>query len=304
MSPQPAPRRHRLIWPLLATALVISWSSGFVGTRFAADQAPVFQMLFWRVLVSGVLLLPLALWAGPWPRGRELALQMLYGVMGMFLYLGGFGIAMAQGVPTGLVALIADLVPLAIAALSQPLLGQALSRRQWLGTGIGAAGVALVSADSLSLGAAPLLAYALPVIGMLLFALIAVLQKRLGSIHLPISQSLTIQCLTASACFAACAVWTGEGLSPPLTARFVFGIGWLVLFSTFFCYSVYYLCLRLYPAAQVASVIYLSPPVTLIWAALMFHEPMTAAMFAGLAITFLGVWLTTAPRQNAQHSAS
>lgn len=284
--------RQRLMWPLLATGLVISWSSGFVGIRFASEDASVFLVLFWRTLVSGVVLLPFALTSGgPIPM-RALLQQMMFGVLGMFLYLAGFAVAIAERVPTGLVALIADLVPLAIAALSQPVLGHRLTRRQWLGTAIGCAGVVLVSIDGLSLGTAPFLAYALPVAAMLIFALATVLQKRLGAVHMPIHQSLCIQCLTAAVFFAVCAGMEGN-LMPPLDGRFEFGIAWLVLFSTFFCYSLYYFALRIYPAAQVASAVYLSPPVTMIWAWAMFGEPLTPMMFAGLAVTLAGVWLAS-----------
>lgn len=282
----------QLVWPLLAAGLVVSWSSGFVGIRYANEHAPVFLVLFWRTLMAGVILLPFALLRGPRIGRRALLEQMAYGVMGMFLYLGGFAYAIGQRVPTGLVALIADLVPLAIAALSQPVLGQRLSGRQWLGTAIGVAGVLLVSADSLSLGSAPPIAYVFPVAGMLLFAVVTVMQKRLGSINMPIHQSLAIQCLTASVFFAACAMAQG-GIAPPADWHFEFGIAWLVLFSTFFCYSIYYLCLRLYPAAQVASAVYLSPPVTMIWAWALFGEPLTLVMFAGLAVTLIGVWLAS-----------
>lgn len=297
----PSPRypilSRRLMWPLLAAGLVISWSSGFVGIRFASEDAPVFLVLFWRTLVSGVLLLPFALMIGPRITSRALIHQMIFGVMGMFLYLAGFAVAIGERVPTGLVALIADLVPLAIAALSQPVLGQRLSRRQWTGTAIGCAGVVLVSLEGLGLGTAPVYAYALPVVAMLIFALATVLQKRLGTINMPIHQSLCIQCLTASVFFAICA-GVDSGLKPPLDGRFGYGIAWLVLFSTFFCYSLYYLALRLYPAAQVASAVYLSPPVTMIWAWAMFGEPLSVIMFAGLAVTLVGVWLasTSAPQ--------
>lgn len=50
---------------LLEAALVISWSAGFVGIRFAIDHAPLFLILFWRSLVSGLILLPFALTVGP-----------------------------------------------------------------------------------------------------------------------------------------------------------------------------------------------------------------------------------------------
>lgn len=63
------------------------------------------------------------------------------------------------------------------------------------------------------------------------------------------------------------------------------------LFATFACYGVYYLCLRLYAPARITSVIYLSPPVTMLWAWTMFGEPLTAMMLAGLAVTVAGVSL-------------
>lgn len=282
----------RWVWPALAAVLVATWSSGFIGLRYASEHAPVLLVLFWRTLVSGLVLVPFAL-RGPAVSRKALLAQMAYGVGGMFLYLGGFALAIGQRVPTGLVALIADLVPLAIAVLSQPVLGQRLSGRQWAGTAVGVAGVVLVSAESLSLGSAPVWAYGLPVVAMLMFAGMTVVQKRVGAFDLPILQSLCIQCLTAAVCFAAV---SGGDLAPPMEMHFVFGVAWLVGVATFVCYSLYYLCLRLYPAAQVASVVYLSPPVTMIWAAAMFGEPLTAVMFGGLGITLVGVWLAASPR--------
>ena len=201
----------------------------------------------------------------------------------------------------------AKLLPLAIAALSQPVLGHRLSARQWVGTAIGVAGVLVVSFDSLSLGTAPVWAYVLTVASMMVFAFATVLQKRMGTVNMPIHQSLCIQCLTAAVLFAGCAAWNG-GLMPPLDGRFEFGIAWLVLFSTFFCYSIYYASLRLYSAAQVSSVIYLSPPVTMLWAWLMFGEPLSTAMFLGLGVTLFGVWLTSsrgeAPKLDAAEQFS
>ena len=122
------------------------------------------------------------------------------------------------------------------------------------------------------------------------------MQKRLGSINMPIHQSLCIQCLTAAVFFAITAGAEGS-LMPQMDGPFQFGVAWLVLFSTFFCYSVYYLSLRLYPAAQVSSAVYLSPPVTMLWAWAMFGEPLTAMMFAGLAVTLVGVWLAASPAE-------
>ncbi|MGK9201695.1 DMT family transporter [Sinorhizobium meliloti] len=288
----PAAKQHRLLWPLMATLLVVGWSSGFVGIRYASEEASVMLVLFWRTLLSGVILLPFALIIGPRLRMRGVVEQMLFGVMSVFLYLGGFALAIEQRVPTGLVALISDLLPLAIAALSQPVLGERLSARQWFGTAIAVLGVLIVSFGSLSFGTAPLWAYGLTVGSMLVFALASVLHKRRRTRHMPVHQSLCIHTLTGSVLFGLCAMMQGN-LAPPLTPAFGVGMVWLVLFATFAAYSVYYTSLRLFPVAQVSAAIYLSPPVTMLWAWALFSEPLTPAVLMGLAVTLVGVWMTS-----------
>ncbi|WP_075290144.1 DMT family transporter [Pararhizobium arenae] len=285
------PRPHPLLWPVMATLLVIGWSSGFIGIRYASEEASVVLVLFWRTLLSGLILLPFALTIGPKLTLRAVRGQMLFGVISVFLYLGGFALAIEQRVPTGLVALISDLLPLAIAALSQPVLGERLSGRQWLGTAIAVAGVVIVSFDSLSFGAAPLWAYGLTVGSMLVFAVASVLLRRNRATQMPVHQSLCIHTLTGSVLFGICALMQGN-IAPPMTQNFAIGMVWLVLIATFAAYSVYYTSLRLFPVAKVSAAIYLSPPVTMLWAWALFSEPLTPAMFIGLAVTMVGVWMT------------
>jgi len=292
LSPPNSARRY-LLWPAMAAMLIVGWSSGFVGIRFANEEASVFLLLFWRTLLSGVVLLPFALALGPRPGLHAVLAQMAFGVMSVFLYLGGFALAIEQRVPTGLVALISDLLPLAIAVLSQPVLGERLSARQWLGTAIAVGGVLIVSLDSVTLGSAPLWAYGLTVGSMLVFAFASVMFRGRPYLHMPVHQSLCIQTLTGAVLFGIAAVMMGDGLAPPMTASFAFGMAWLVLIATFATYFVYYTSLRLFPAAKVSAAIYLSPPVTMIWAWAMFSEPLTLTMLAGLIVTLAGVFLTS-----------
>ena len=275
----------------MATLLVIGWSSGFVGIRYASEGASVLLVLFWRTLLSGLILLPFALAIGPRMRLRGVVEQMLFGVLSVFLYLGGFALAIEQRVPTGLVALISDLLPLAIAVLSQPVLGEKVTARQWIGTAIAVAGVLVVSLDSLSFGTAPAWAYTLTVGSMLVFAFASVLHKRRPALRMPVHQSLCIHTLTGALLFGLCAAFQGN-VTPPMTKDFAIGMVWLVLIATFAAYSVYYTSLRLFPVAQVSAVIYLSPPVTMLWAWALFSEPLTPVMFIGLAVTLVGVRMT------------
>ena len=273
---------------LLEAALVVSWSAGFIGVRFASDHAPIFLILLWRSLVSGLVLLPFALTMGPRMRVRDIAFQILLGALAMAGYLSGFALAISFGEPTGLVALITDMLPLAVAFLSWPILGQALTGRQWIGSFIGLAGVIIASGWSLDFGNVPLWAYGLPVLGTLSLALATLLQKRSPVNAMPVYQSLCIQCLSAAAIFTVPA-WHEGGVLPVMDVRFVGGILWLVFVATFAAWSLYYLALRKSSPARVTAILYLSPPVTMIWAFLMFGEPLSWAMAAGLLVSLAGI---------------
>lgn len=272
----------------IETALVVCWSAGFVGIRFAIDHAPLFLILFWRSLVSGLVLLPFALTMGPRLRWKNIWPQILFGALAMAGYLAGFAQAISLGVPTGLVALITDMLPLAVAALSWPILGHALTGKQWLGTFIGLAGVLIASGPSVTIGGVALWAYGLPILGTLALALALLLQKRSRAVGMPVYQSLCIQCLSAAAIFAAFA-WQEGGVLPVLDAGFIGGILWLVLVATLGAWGLYYIALRKSSPARVTAILYLSPPVTMIWAWIMFDEPLSWAMALGLAVSLVGI---------------
>lgn len=299
----PSCRRTHRLWPafvlvLLEAALVISWSAGFVGVRFAIDHAPIFLILLWRSLASGLILLPFALAIGPPILWRDAVSQMMFGALAMSGYLAGFASAISLGLPTGLVALITDMLPLAVAFLSWPILGQALTLRQWTGSFIGLAGVLIASGWSLDMGDVPLWAYGLPVLGTLSLALATLLQKRSPTSTMPVYQSLCIQCLSAAAIFALFA-WHEGGVLPVLDAGFIGGILWLVFVATFAAWSLYYLALRKSSPARVTAILYLSPPVTMIWAWVMFGEPLSWGIAAGLAVSLLGIIIVASPQKKA-----
>ena len=273
---------------LLEAALVACWSAGFIGIRFASDHAPIFLILLWRSLVSGLVLLPFALAVGPRLRWKDVAPQVLFGALAMSAYLGAFALAISHGVPTGLVAIITDMLPLMVAVLSWPVLGQALTGRQWIGSFIGLAGVLIASGWSLKMGDVPLWAYGLPVLGTLSLAMATLLQKRSPTNFMPVHQSLCIQCLSAAAIFSVFA-WQEGGVLPILEPGFVGGILWLVFVATLGAWSLYYLALRKSSPARVTAVLYLSPPVVMIWAWLMFDEALSWAMACGLAVSLVGI---------------
>lgn len=273
---------------LMDALLLISWSGGFIGIRFASDYAPIFLILLWRSLLSGIILLPFALFLGPRMRQREVITQVIFGGLGMASYLGTFALAIGQGVPTGLVALITDMLPLAVAVLSWPVLGEKLNRWQWLGTVTGLAGVLLACAGSVQVSGGRLWAYGLPIAGTVALAVVVLLQKRWPAQQMAVHQSLAIQCLAAAAVFAIFA-WQEGGVLPVMRLEFFGGILWLVFVATFMSWGIYYLALRKSSPARVSAVLYLSPPMVLLWAWAMFGEPLSWAMALGLAVSLTGI---------------
>jgi drug/metabolite transporter (DMT)-like permease len=111
-------------------ALVVFWSSGFVGaelgTRFAAPET----LLAWRYAVAALLLALLAGVRGARMRRSTLLRHGVLGLLCQCLYLGGVVTGVALGMPAGTTALVAAVQPLLVAAAAGPALGVQTSPRQ------------------------------------------------------------------------------------------------------------------------------------------------------------------------------
>lgn len=86
-----------------------------------------------------------------------------------------------------------------------------------------------------------------------------------------------------------------EGLSGSLapipSTGFALSVLWTVALSTMGGYGLYWLCLRRASPTRVASILYLSPPVTMLWAWAMFNEPLSWPMALGMLVSGAGIWL-------------
>lgn len=279
------------VFPLaiLETGLVIAWSSGFIGARLAADTTSVFLVLFWRFVIVSLVLIPLLVRA--LRRGlsvRSLILQSVLGAFAMFGYLALGVKAIGLGVPVGTAALISALQPIMTAALAGPILQEYVNRSQWLGLGLGLAGVSLAVGGSL--GGASFGAYALSGASTLSLVVATIVAKALPD-DTPLLPSLALQSVVSAILFAPLALLDGEIL-PSLDPHFIAAVAWFILFSTIGGYGLYWLCLRRSTATRVGSLIYLTPPVTMIWGWLMFSEPITTPAIIGFVVCIVGVLMT------------
>ncbi len=294
--PTPPPTPPRRPWqralplPLLEAGLLLTWSSGFIGARFSIDHAPALLVVFWRCLVVSLLLLPFV-----WRALRQTPFAVLLshigiGLLAMAGYLTGVTQGIALGVPAGLAALCADLLPLGMALLAALVLGERLPLQVWVGLIVGLLGVLWVTHDALMLGTAPLWAYGLPVAGMCSLAVATLWQKRSKVQAMGLLPNLWLQCFVSSFAFAAIE-GSQRSLAPVASAGFALSVSWTAVLSTLGGYGLYWACLRRSSATRVASVLYLSPPITLLWAWAMFDEPLSWQMAAGMALSAVGICL-------------
>lgn len=288
----PKPDWHWLIpLPLLEAALLLTWSSGFVGARFSIDYAPALLVVFWRCVVVTLVLLPFVARALRRTSPVVLLKNAGIGLLAMAGYLAGITQGIALGVPAGLAALVADLLPMGLALLAAGVLRQRLAWQVWAGLLIGLLGVMLVTQGALAWGYAPWWAYGLPLLGMLSLAVATLWQK-----HLPPAQSLGLlpnlwlQCCVSGLAFALVEAAHGS-LAPIPSTGFALSVLWTAGLSTMGGYGLYWLCLRRATATRVASVLYLSPPITMLWAWAMFNEPLSWQMASGMVVSGIGIWL-------------
>lgn len=290
MTPHAPPRA------VLEAGLVLAWSSGFIGARLAADASPVFLVLFWRFAIVSLLLLPFAI--GAVLRGLplgSLVLQSALGALAMFGYLALGVKAIGLGVPAGTAALVSALQPLATAALAGPLRHECVSRKQVLGLVLGLVGVSLAVGGSL--GSASVVAYGLSLLSTVSLVIATLLAKALPD-STPLLPALGIQTAVSAGLFAPLAM-LDEGIVPVVDTGFIGAVAWFVAFSTVAAYGLYWICLRRSTATRVGSLIYLTPPVTMIWAWIMFAEPIPLPAVVGFGICLVGVVLAGAPRVEA-----
>ena len=268
---------------------VLIWSTGFVVARLGMPHAGPMDFLAWRY---GLSILVFLLWTSlaraPWPQGRaQWAHLAVTGLLMHAGYLGGVWVAVKGGLGAGLAALIVGLQPVLTAVwLSATARSHQVSARQWLGLLMGLAGLALVVGQKLQLG------FATPAtVGWALLALVSItvgtLYQKRWLQPCDVRSASVVQLLAAFAVTLPLALLENESMR--LHPQLLVAMAWSVLVLTLGGSSLLYLLIQRGAATSVTSLMYLVPPCAALMAWVLFDEPLTAAVVAGLAITALGV---------------
>ena len=287
---------NRALLRWMPAVFVLIWATGFIVARYGMPYAPPFTFLLLRYALSIVCFgVWIAIARVRWPQTRSAWLHLA--VTGMLMhggYLGGVWAAVKAGMGSGLSSLIVGIQPV-LTAIWLAAFGSALhrvSRRQWLGLGLGFAGLVLVVWRKLGEGSpgdqvnALNLAWA---IGALLCITAGTLYQKRWVEPCDVRSANTVQ-LMAAAVVTAPLAWL-EPESMRWTLQSAGAMAWSVMGLTLGGSSLLFMLIQRGAAASVASLMYLVPPTTALMAWLLFGEPITPITVAGIALTALGVAL-------------
>lgn len=275
---------------------MVLWSTGFVVAHYGTEDAGPLTFLAIRLTIAALVLGGIAAATGMERPTRGQAVASAIAGLGMHaVYLGGVFLAISWGMPSGIGALIAGLHPVLTAVAGRTLLGERLRALQWLGVGLGFAGVIVVVIDRLlaksaGLSAGALLAAGLSVVGMSAGTLV---QRRHGHSTPLMWGTATQYLVSAIALGLAATVHAGEGFAA--TSRSLFALAWSVVVLSIAAVLIMLWLLQREAAAKVSSLFFLTPALSAIEGAVLFGERLGPLAVLGLLIALAGVALTLRP---------
>jgi drug/metabolite transporter (DMT)-like permease len=286
----------------MPAVFVLIWATGFIVARYGMPHAPPMKFLAMRYALSvGCFLVWALLARAAWPKDRtQLAHLAVTGILMHAGYLGGVWAAVKAGMGAGLAALLVGLQPVLTAMWIASRGGQ-VAGRQWAGLALGLAGLLLVVWQKLGYGEVHPL--------NLLFAFIALLAITAGTLYqkrfvapCDVRTANLVQLAAAFIVTLPLALLETEAMrwtnaAGGLNTELAGAMAWSVLGLTLGGSSLLYLLIQRGAATAVTSLMYLVPPTTAMMAWLLFDEPITPLIVAGVALTAVGVSLVV--RQKA-----
>lgn len=278
---------------LVAPIFVLIWSTGFIGAKYGmphAEPATFLTMRFGGVLL---LMVPAVLaMRVPLPPRRQVGHIAVAGALLQGGYLFGVFIAIRHGMGAGLAALIVGLQPVLTAFLAS-LVGEKLTARHWLALTLGLAGVTMVVAERLTLSGLSTTAIVAEVVALLSITFGTLYQKRFTpAFDLRIGSVIQF---SAALCVVLPAALLFETRTVDWTVELAGALLWSVFALSLGATSLLFILIRRGAATRVASLMYLTPAVTAIMAWILFDEPVSAIMAAGMAVTAIAVALMARP---------
>ena len=273
------------------TLLAALWGGSFLFMRYAVPDFGVVPLIWLRVALASVCLLPLLLMKRQLGALRRQAGALT--VMGLFNYgLPFLLIAWATlSITAGLASIMNAMTPVFTALIGALWLGDRLDGRRGLGLLLGLAGVALLAADKADFrpGGSGWAIVAM-VLATACYGFAANHTRRYLQ-GVPALVNATGTQLVSALVLLPPALWSWPERMPglgPWLAALVLGVACSAL-----AYLLFFRLIARVGASRAVTVTFLVPVFGTLWGTLFLDEPVTASMLAGGAVVLLGTGLAT-----------
>jgi drug/metabolite transporter (DMT)-like permease len=271
-----------------AFAVVVTLGAGnFLAVRMSNLELPPFWGAGLRFGLAAVSFVAISLFLRlPWPRGRDLALTALYGVLGFAAFYALMYWTLTQ-VTAGVAVVIMAVVPLVTLLLSAAEGAERLRARSVLGAFLALAGIAWMAFGPQHV------VVPLPALAAMLGAAIAVGQsiiigKRISGNHPAVTNAVGMSLGALLLLGSSLAV--GEAWSVPREPEALWAVVYLVTLGSVGLFALVLLVVRRWTASATSYMFVLFPVVTMALEAWILGEPVTGPMLLGAALVMAGVW--------------
>jgi drug/metabolite transporter (DMT)-like permease len=271
-----------------AFAVVVTLGAGnFLAVRMSNLELPPFWGAGLRFGLAAVSFIAISLLLRlPWPRGRDLALTAVYGVLGFAIFYALMYWTLTQ-VTASVAVVIMAVVPLVTLLLSAAEGTEQLRARSVLG-----AFLALVGIAWLTFGPQHVVLPLAALVAML-GAAIAVGQsiivgKRISGNHPAVTNAIGMT--VGAVLLLGFSLVVGEAWSIPREREALWAVVYLVTLGSVGLFVLVLLVVRRWTASATSYMFVLFPVVTMGLEAWILDEPVTGQMLLGAALVIAGVW--------------
>ena len=277
------------IYPFI---FILLWSSAFITTKPIVDNSDPFSALAFRFFFVALGFYGFSIYSNQTiiVNQKNLIESVLSGVLFHGFYLGGVFYSISIGMPTGIAALIVTLQPVLTNALSGPILGEKVTKKQWAGVLLGFTGAVLVL--GLDVGSnIPILGLLATIVALISITASTIWQKKISN-NLPLSVSNFYQAI-GGCLFHICAILLISKPYINFTDTFLIAMSHQIFLVSFGAFTILMFLIKNNSASKTVSIFFLIPATSAFMAWLFLNENLTTLDIAGFLLTTIGVYIAT-----------
>jgi drug/metabolite transporter (DMT)-like permease len=300
MTTREVARSPRLLVVGSLLAVYLIWGSTYLAIRFGIEGFPPLLLNGIRFFLAGGILYGLL-------RARHVANPTRRQVwnaarVGLVLLIGGVAFvtfAEQAGVGSGVAATAVAVMPV-WAALISGMFGLWPRRTEWIGLGIGLAGVLILVQEGDF--KTSVLGMTLMVVSPMIWAFGSVWAKRLEMAD-PL-MTTAVELLAASAVMLLVGFGVGERITEMPSTSSWMALLYLSIFGSLIAFTAYVYLLDKVRPALATSYAYVNPVVAVVLGVWIGHEVITGPIFLALPLILIGIALVAAAQRGRGHQTS